>query len=172
MDRRQAARTLVFGVVGAGIATAASAQTYYPPPLPPAEAAEAAETGQVGSLSLYASRVAQHRAYRTDVREFADFETAEQTTIGEILQELTGAPPPPLSYAQRADLERLESLGGPAFEHEYVRLQLEGHRQLLAIQDRYLAYGRVPSMRHVALLARGQILEHLRLLTDVQRRGA
>ncbi len=106
------------------------------------------------------------------MREFADFETAEQTTIAEILQEVTGAPPPPLSYAQRADLERLESPGGPAFEHEYVRLQLEGHRQLLAIQARYLTYGRVPSMRHVAMLARGQVLEHLRLLNDIERHSS
>ncbi len=104
------------------------------------------------------------------MREYADFETAEQTTIPGILQEGAGHPAPPLSYAQCADLRRLESLGDPAFEHEYVRLQLEGHRQLLAIQDRYLTYGHVPSMRHVAMLARGQILEHLRLLNDIERR--
>ena len=42
----------MFGVVGAGIASRASAQAYFPPPLPPAEAAEAAETGQVDSLFL------------------------------------------------------------------------------------------------------------------------
>ena len=40
---------------------------------------------EVGSLSLYTSCVAQHPAYRTDVREFADFETAEQITMAEIL---------------------------------------------------------------------------------------
>ena len=52
-----------------------------------------------------------------------------------------------------------------------MALQVEGHSQLLAVQERYLAYGRVPSIRHIAMLARGQIREHLRLLSDIQLRG-
>ena len=170
MDRRSAAKALVLGVVGAWAGTA-QAQPYYGSTLGPAEAEAAAQTGRLGSVSLYASRAAQRRAYRSDVREFADFEAAEQTNIAAVLAEVTGGPPPALSYEERAELDRLQATEGAGFERAYVRQQIDGHRRLLAVQERYLSVGRVPAMRHVAILARGQILEHLRLLADIQQRA-
>lgn len=98
MDRRQAALALLAEALGAGAADAASAQGYYLVPLAPPEAEEAAETGRVGLLSLRASRIAQARASSPGV------ETAEQTTLAQILTDVTGAPAPPLTYAQQTSL--------------------------------------------------------------------
>ena len=55
-------------------------------------------------------------------------------------------------------------------DRAYVELQIRGHQELLAIQERYLASnsGHRPTMT-VARLARGQIREHLALLQDIQK---
>ena len=103
------------------------------------------------------------------MREFAGFETAEQITIGQILQEVSGMPVPPLTPDQRAMMAQLQAASGPAFEEQYVAAQVDGHQKLLVVQERYLSTGSIPAMRHVAMLARGQIQEHLKLLSDIQR---
>ncbi|WP_187144435.1 hypothetical protein [Microvirga massiliensis] len=49
--------------------------------------------------------------------------------------------------------------------------QIEGHRELLQIQERYLASN--PQNRehmNVAKLARGMIKEHIALLDDIQKK--
>ena len=81
-------------------------------------------------------------------------------------------PAPPLGREQQAILDQLQAAPSPAFEEQYVIAQVDGHQKLRAIQDRYLSSGTVPGVRHVAMLARGQIKEHLRLLNDIRRRRA
>ena len=166
MNRRQVGLGLAVGVAAAGAGSAALAEALVP--MGPAERAEVVETARVGTLALHASRLALDRALSPAVLEFARFEVDEQTTIATILQEVTRAPPPPLLPDQRYELERLAA-AGPGLERAYVAMQLDGHRRLLAVQDRYLAMGYAPAMRHFALLARGRILEHLALLADIER---
>ena len=168
MNRRELGASLILGAATAGVAGSASAQVA---PLGEPEQREVFDTGRVGALSLASSRLAQARARSPGVREFADFETAEQTIIAEVLGEASGLPPPPLTPDQQAQLDALRYAPAHDFERRYVALQVDGHRQLLAIQDRYLATGGLLPMRHVAMLARGQIREHLRLLDDIRRRG-
>jgi len=131
------------------------------------------ETLRIGSLALQTSQLAQSRARGYRVREFADFEVAEQTTIAQIIRESTGLTPPPPDPMARDVMARLQNARGADFERAYVAAQIDGHQKLLAVQDRYLSVGRDPGMRHVAMLARGQINEHLRLLSDIRDgRGA
>jgi predicted outer membrane protein len=52
------------------------------------------ETLQVGTMSLEASRIAVNRAKEPMVKQFANFEVAEQETIGEILKPLAVGGPP------------------------------------------------------------------------------
>ena len=77
------------------------------------------------------------------------------------------APPPPDAEA-RATMTKLDAATGKAFETAYVTAQIDGHSRLLTVQERYLASGRNPDFRHVAMLARGQIKEHLKLLSDIR----
>lgn len=173
MNRRQAGQALLLGAVGATLPGAAFAQGMgRGMEMGGPERRHAIETLRVGGLALRTSRMAQQRARGPKVREFADFEVAEQTTIADIIRRSTGmGPPPPDPMAERtlARLDRLPN-AGPVFEDEYVRVQTDGHQQLLAIQERYLAEGRDENMRNVAMLARGQIKEHLRLLADIRER--
>ena len=72
------------------------------------------------------------------------------------------------AVGQRAALDRLNAARGPAFDREYVLAQIDGHRRLLGVQDRYLSQGRNTHHRHIALLARGRIREHIRELELIQ----
>jgi putative membrane protein len=68
-------------------------------------------------------------------------------------------------------MERLsKAQPGAAFDKDYVALQIEGHQQLLTLQESHLqqASGN-REMGNLAKLARGQIKEHLALLQDMQK---
>ena len=178
MDRRNFARNVLLGALGL---SAAPALAQYggpnggPPrprpgmmPMGPGEQRYASDTLAIGGVALRSSQMAQGRVRAPRVAEFADFEVAEQTTIAQIMAEMGFTPPPPAPMDQRM-LDRLNAARGPDFERQYVTGQMDGHRRLLAIQERYISEGRDPNARHIAMLARGQIREHLRLLDDIQR---
>ncbi len=143
-------------------------------------------TMAVGSLSLAASRLALDKAKSPMVKQFAEFETAEQETIADILKskmmpdlkpsgsvkaptdaELTGK----LDAKGRSTLEKMHAMkGGAEFDRDYVKAQLEGHKELLAIQEDYLKVADDADETHIAKLARGMIKEHLVLLDDLQKK--
>ncbi len=59
---------------------------------------------------------------------------------------------------------------GADFDRMYLQGQLQGHRDLLQVQERYLQSN--PQNRehvNVARMARGQIREHIALLEDMQK---
>jgi putative membrane protein len=134
----------------------------------PAEQRHVEDTLMIGAVALQTSRLALSRGVRPLVRQFAEFEVEEQTTVAQILGEISGMGPPPPAPADRRLLDRLERARGPAFEREYLLGQIDGHQRLLAVQDRYLSSGRNRHHRHLAMLARGRINEHLRELSLVR----
>ncbi len=170
MNRRELGASLLLAGVASGAAGVALAQDM--PRLGELERREVMDTAHVGTFSLMISKLAQTQAQTPAVQEFSSFEVAEQTTIGQILQEVSGMPAPPLTPDQEAMMAQLQAASGMGFEQQYVMMQVDGHRKLLAVQERYLSSGSMPGLRHVAMLARGQIKEHLRLLDDIQRRRA
>ncbi|MDO1583035.1 DUF4142 domain-containing protein [Rhizobium oryzicola] len=134
----------------------------------------ATETKRVGSLSLATSRIATSKASDPMVKEFAKWEVAEQETIADILTsaetgKAEGALNPPtereteanLDAAGRTSLQKLQGLSGADFDKTYIAAQLDGHRQLLAIQEDYLKIGKNRAQLSITKLARGQIREHI-----------
>lgn len=97
---------MLTGAVGAVTAPPLAQGRYAPMaapmPMGPAERRHAVDTLAVGSVALQTSRVAQGRAARPMVRQFADFEVEEQTTVAQVVNEMTGGlPPPPPRRAMR-----------------------------------------------------------------------
>lgn len=149
-----------------------------------AEMTHAKQTGMVGSLSLLQSRLAVQKASDAKVKMFAEFEVAEQETVGDILKsmkedapdEAEGALQPPtddeamamVDAAGKAKLEELEALSGADFDKAYVTANLEGHQKLLVIQEDYLKVGTVREHLSVAKLARGMVKEHISHLEELQ----
>lgn len=175
MDRR----FLVFSLAAAGLAGPALAQTAATRPagaapaagMGPAEMDHAKKTAAVGMLSLQTSDIALGKASNAKVKEFAQFEHDEQTTIAEILKSMdpstASMQPDDKGMAMISKLK--EAKAGAAFDRDYVAGQIEGHQMLLAIQEDYLKAGK--DMHHMAVvkLARGMIKEHLVLLGDLKK---
>jgi putative membrane protein len=139
----------------------------------PAEQRYAMDTGMVGAVALQTSRIAQQRVNDPRLRSFTESEVMEQETLSRILMEhgqMSGRPLPPPAPDPRmapmiSDLERARP--GLQFDRTYLRGQIQGHEQLLRIQDDYLRSGRNTHLRHVAMLARGQIMDHLKTLREI-----
>jgi putative membrane protein len=139
------------------------------PRLGEAEERHIRETLELGAVSLETSRLAKERARDTWVKKFAEYETAEQETIGEVLRSL-GAK---LSQDAREDRRQarrdLREASGHAFEEAYLEVQAEGHAQLLSVQDAYIRAGKDEQHLGIARLARGQIREHIDLIKTIRQ---
>jgi predicted outer membrane protein len=103
------------------------------------------------------------------VTQFANFEVAEQETMGEILKPpATGGPP--TDPMQAGLMKKLES-SGDNFDRDYVAAEIEGHNRLLQIQEAYISSGKDQAQLNVAKVARGMIKEHLALLDLIEKGG-
>ena len=203
MDRRH----LLAGLAGLPFATAAFAQTAQPqspaaqtggaaggvygtagvtnansgaPGLGQAEQQWLQQTMMVGSVALQTSEIALQKAQDEDVKQFAQFERDEQTTIAEVLRSMmepagTASPQgaaaqPQLDQKHAEMVQKLQQAkAGEAFDKEYVKGQIDGHQELLQIQERFLQ-GRPQNREamNAAKLARGHIKEHIAMLKDIQ----
>lgn len=186
MHRRQFVTSLAIGSVGiaASSIAAKAAMPVKGMESGDAEMKHAADTMTVGSLSLATSRIALEKASGPMVKQFAEFETAEQETIADILMSMKKDPSEAqgaLMKPTKADVDAMldakgkdmvsmlqTAAAGKAFDTDYVKGQLDGHKKLLAIQEDYLKVGNNREHLDVAKLARGQIKEHIRFLEDIQ----
>ncbi len=156
-------------------------------PATPSEAAMAhmKNTMTVGSLSLATSRIAASKVTAPRLKQFVGFEIAEQETIADILKALmmpnspaSGAvkPPSEAEVMQNLDAKGKEVVSkmhemkaGKAFERDYIKAQIDGHKMLLEFQEAYLKVADNLDETNVAKLAKGQIVEHLTLLSDLEK---
>ena len=144
------------------------------------------QTMQLGMVALETSRIAQQKAQNADLKQFATFEVQEQTTIAEVLQSMMDPSATAATSASSAGtaagmqmpadarqmVQKLQSAqAGAEFDRQYLQGQIEGHRDLLQVQERYLASN--PQIRehmNVAKMARTQIREHIALLETMQQK--
>jgi putative membrane protein len=151
-----------------------------------------------GTVTLQAANFALDKAQHPRVKRFAGFERDEQTTMFEILQSMAdpaatsstnlqaaqataqnapqnraqAAATAPVIAPDAADaMERMsKAQPGPEFDRAFVQLQLDRHRDLLQIQERYLASNPANrGQRALAMMARGQIREHVAELEAIQQ---
>ena len=67
-------------------------------------------------------------------------------------------------------MEKLQKAeAGAGFDKEYIQGQIQGHQELLQIQETYLKSGKDRENLNVTKLMRGQIKEHLTLLQDIEK---
>lgn len=134
------------------------------------------QTMAAGSVALQTSEIALQKAEDEDVKSFARFEADEQKGMAEVLQSMMDPAGTPASQAQidQKHAQMVQKLqqakAGEAFDKEYVAGQLQGHQELLQIQDNFLKNAGTGGNReamNVAKLARSRIQEHLILLKDL-----
>jgi putative membrane protein len=134
------------------------------------------QTMMAGAAALQTSQIALEKAEDDDVKSFAKFEVDEQKGIAEVLHSLmepstTASTTPPMPKLEGKHAEMVQKMqqmkAGEAFDREYIKGQVEGHRELLQIQETFLKTN--PGNReamNIAKLARGHIREHLAVLDD------
>lgn len=170
MDRRNAIITLS-GVLATSALLGANARTANAQAsgsLTPAE--YKASTLDVGTYSKLSSQLALSQAGHAKVKEFAQFEIAEQTAIAQVLTDLSYPPAAPMNPQRAGLLQQLGAMRDPrAFDAAYVTAQIDGHRQLLSIQQTFLDSADADrDQQHVAVLARAVIQMHLTMLQELQ----
>jgi putative membrane protein len=144
------------------------------------------DTTAVGSLSLMLSRIALPKVNYARLKQFVEFEIAEQETVANILKAIQTDAAPKGSIQAPTDAELMQNLddagkaavqklrdtrAGAAFDRDYMREEVEGYRKLLEIQEAYLKEPDDLEQTNVAKLARGMIKEHLTLLVDMEKVG-
>jgi putative membrane protein len=143
-------------------------------------------TMRVGATALVTSRIALDKARNEDVRHFAQLEVAEQETMSDVLTSMRDGEARPtgklrapatavvngnLDAKGRTLMQKLEQTdAGMGFDREYLRGQLDGHRELLQIQENFLARGGPREQINAAKLARATIMEHIGHLEALQAR--
>jgi predicted outer membrane protein len=141
------------------------------------------DTLAAGTVTLQASTFARTKAQNPRVKQFAAWEEAEQNLLTEVLRGLaepaatssTGsreaATAPVISDEGSAMMQRMsQAQPGPAFDRDYVNLQLEKHRELAAIRERFLSSNpRSHEQATIAKLALGHVREHIAQLEDIGR---
>jgi putative membrane protein len=147
------------------------------------------QTMQLGMVALESSRIAMNKVRNDDLKRFANFEVQEQTTLSEVLRSMmdpgataaTGSasgqsgqstmPPMQMDASARDMMQKMQNQqAGAEFDKMYLEAQLQGHRDLLQVQERYLQSN--PQNRehmNVAKMARGHIREHIAMLEEMQK---
>jgi putative membrane protein len=184
MNRRLLLASIATFSAGRAFAQKMSPTAGAPSAMTDAQQKHMTDTAAFGSLSLLLSRTAKSKVTNPMLKQFVDFEIAEQETVGGILKAIqtnaapSGETPSPsdadlmqnLDDAGKASVEKLRALkAGSEFDRDYIRYETEGHRKLLDIQEVYLKSPDNLDQTNVAKLARGMIKEHLALLADIDK---
>jgi putative membrane protein len=144
------------------------------------------QTMQFGMVALESSRMAMNKIRNEDLKRFANFEVQEQTTLSEVLRSMMdpgataatgsassqpGQPAMQMDASARDMMQKMQNQqAGAEFDKMYLEAQLQGHRDLLQVQERYLQSN--PQNRehmNVAKMARGHIREHIAMLEEMQK---
>ncbi|MGX1742466.1 DUF4142 domain-containing protein [Bosea sp. NPDC055353] len=108
------------------------------------EAKHAADTLEAGAVALETSRVALSKATDPTVKRFAQFEVAEQETVATVVKtaaRLSVDPKP--AETGKAVIDTLSAMqAGKSFDVGFVEVQIDGHKALLQIQEKYLSDGK------------------------------
>lgn len=131
-------------------------------------------TLMVGALAKQASELAAQKAANPKVKQFAGFEVSEQTALAQALTGQQSPPAPPLGDKHAASLTSLQGVSGADFDKAYIKAQIEGHAELLGIQDAFLlgkgqdtASLLASDTARMATLAKAVIQMHMAMLKDL-----
>jgi len=127
--------------------------------------------GLAGSaFAMQTSEMALQQATRPDVRQFAQFEAAEQRALMEAMRVGGVDVPAQVTMDARKSqmLQQLRAAQGPAFDRAYIEGQVMGHQELLQIHQTMARSAPTPVERALSTLAVASIQQHLVMLQGLQ----
>ncbi len=127
-----------------------------------------------GTLAKQSSKLAAQKAGNAKVKQFAGFEVAEQTAIAQALTSQLSLGGAALDNRRAKVLQDLQAASGAQFDKAYVAAQIDGHSELLGIQDAFLknkgqdtASLLASNTAHIATFAKAVVEMHLAALKDL-----
>lgn len=166
MNRRGLLSLLAGGTVTAGTVPFAAGAAFGQRFVGPREYRQMALMG--GEFAIQTSRLALDRASNPRVQEFAQLEINEQVALAASLGAAPGGVP--LRPDQAQLLQQLAATPpGSRFDRSYVRGQIIGHEESLALNSSYAQAGQDTLGRSVANLAVPSIQTHLTILARLPR---
>ena len=127
-----------------------------------------------GTLAKQASELALQKATNPKVKQFANLEVMEQTAMAQVLTMQASPPPARLDEKHAAVLKELQGASGAEFDKAYVNAQIQGHAELLTIQDAHtIGRGQDTAVMlandtaRIATLAKAAIQTHLTMLKEL-----
>ena len=122
---------------------------------------------EAGGFSMQTSQIALQKARSAHIRDFAQLEVNEQVATAAALGAAPGSVP--LAPEHAAMLQQLSSLSGSQFDAMYIRGQIMGHEQLLALNQAAAQAGSGGREQSVAIVAVPSIQTHLYMLQGMGR---
>lgn len=166
MQRRTAMGALGAAAFIPGLIRTASAQTR-----PAGSVAQFRQMALMGNqFSTQTSDLAPGRAQHDIVKAFAHFEGAEQRSILQAMQ-IAGLPvrAMPLPPERMQVVQQLQGLQGAQFDSLYLRVQLQGHQELLQAHEGLVAAG-TQDEKVISTIAVAGIQQHIAMLQGLQQR--
>jgi putative membrane protein len=132
---------------------------------------------QAAASDLYeiqSSQIAQSKAQRPEVREFAQMLITHHTQTTAALTAAARAsgmtpPPPALTPMHREMIEQLQTAAAAGFDELYLGQQVPAHEMALALHQTYASDGDTPALRTAATAAVPIIQQHLTRARELNR---
>jgi putative membrane protein len=116
-------------------------------------------------FEIQSSQIAQTKAQRADVREFAQMMITHHTQTTAALTAAAQAsgvtPRAELMPMQATMIQELQQAPAGTFDQLYMRQQVAAHQMALALHQNYAARGDTPALRTVAGTAVPIVQQHL-----------
>jgi putative membrane protein len=160
---------LAFGVLPAAPATAADA------PVKPSHADRSfADTAaEAGMAEVQMAKLAQQHAAGADVKSFADRMVADHTKANQQLASIATAEgdalPTKLTGKDQRELTRLGKLDGAAFDKEYVKSQVDAHKDAVKLFTRESKSGKDGDLKNFAGTTLPTLEDHLSMVTTLSK---
>ncbi len=145
------------------------------PPPPRLSSADASFLDQAATINLaeiQEAQLAEHRAPRPTVRQFARQMITDHTRANQSLTALAQSKgvsvPTAPTQEQAAQLAELEHVRGRAFDRRYVEDQIMGHQQAIALYQGEAANGSDPEVRAYAQQTLPVLQQHLSMAQALQ----
>mgnify|MGYP004539096587 CR=1 FL=1 len=125
----------------------------------------ALRTHEAGAFSLITARVGVEKATNPDVKRFANFEVTEQEGVAQAMKLAGHNFPDHAPTGEKAQaLQRLQAASGAEFDRMFLQVQEQGHQELLNLTTALMNSTAPAPDKITALLANGQVKEHLILI--------
>jgi putative membrane protein len=160
-------------LMGAAFATGAHAQQAQPRTAPGATASAISSVDYVQSqawgdlFEIESAKLAQQKAQNADVKRFAQMMIDDHTQSSAKLQQalkagnLSATPPKTLDSRHSQALDQLNKTPAGQFDQAYLQSQVQGHREMLALNQTYSQTGDNSALKQFSAQAIPVVQKHL-----------